>query len=142
VEESKDLNIDHDEDFRMILEIDRARDSGDTVGGAFEVIARGVPVGLGSYVQWDRRLDGIEFIEYIQLVSSKVWNNLTPKEAQSEASDFFEYYDKELDNNGYLRIGESILLIERPSLESNRMYQFNKRKMESFLYVLLKKINS
>jgi chorismate synthase len=38
--------------------IDAARDAGDTVGGAFEVIAHRVPVGLGSYVQWDRKLDG------------------------------------------------------------------------------------
>jgi chorismate synthase len=43
---------------QMIAEIDRARDAGDTVGGAFEVIARGVPPGLGSYTQWDRKLDG------------------------------------------------------------------------------------
>src|SRR5438552_9087610 len=43
---------------RMIAEIDRAREAGDTVGGAFEVIARNVPAGLGSYVQWDRKLDG------------------------------------------------------------------------------------
>ena len=43
---------------RMIAEIDRAREAGDTLGGAFEVIATGVPVGLGSYVQWDRKLDG------------------------------------------------------------------------------------
>jgi chorismate synthase len=43
---------------RMIAAIDRARDAGDTLGGAFEVIATGVPVGLGSYVQWDRKLDG------------------------------------------------------------------------------------
>ena len=42
----------------MIAEIDRAREAGDTLGGAFEVIARGVPVGLGSYIQWDRKLDG------------------------------------------------------------------------------------
>src|SRR5512138_733207 len=42
----------------MIAEIDRARNAGDTVGGAFEVIAHGVPAGLGSYVQWDRKLDG------------------------------------------------------------------------------------
>jgi chorismate synthase len=42
----------------MIAEIDRAREAGDTMGGSFEVIARGVPVGLGSYVQWDRKLDG------------------------------------------------------------------------------------
>jgi chorismate synthase len=42
----------------MIAVIDRARDAGDTVGGSFEVIARGVPPGLGSHVQWDRKLDG------------------------------------------------------------------------------------
>jgi chorismate synthase len=38
--------------------IDRAREAGDTAGGCFEVIAHGVPPGLGSYVQWDRKLDG------------------------------------------------------------------------------------
>jgi len=43
---------------RMIEEIDRAREAGDTKGGGFEVIATGMPVGLGSYVQWDRKLDG------------------------------------------------------------------------------------
>ena len=42
----------------MIAAIDRARDAGDTMGGSFEVIVRGVPPGLGSYVQWDRKLDG------------------------------------------------------------------------------------
>src|SRR5713101_306621 len=43
---------------QMIAEIDRAREAGDTMGGSFEVIAHNVPVGLGSYVQWDRKLDG------------------------------------------------------------------------------------
>ena len=43
---------------QMIAEIDAAKDAGDTVGGAFEVIARGVPPGLGSYTHWDRKLDG------------------------------------------------------------------------------------
>jgi chorismate synthase len=43
---------------RMIEEIDRAREAGDTCGGAFEIIATGVPIGLGSYTQWDRKLDG------------------------------------------------------------------------------------
>jgi chorismate synthase len=42
----------------MIAAIDRAREVGDTLGGSFEVIAHGVPMGLGSYVQWDRKLDG------------------------------------------------------------------------------------
>jgi len=49
---------DADVEARMIAEIDRARDAGDTMGGSFEVIAHGVPPGLGSYVQWDRKLDG------------------------------------------------------------------------------------
>jgi len=47
-----------DVEARMIEAIDRARERGDTLGGAFEVIARGVPPGLGSYTQWDRKLDG------------------------------------------------------------------------------------
>jgi chorismate synthase len=43
---------------QMIGEIDQAREAGDTMGGAFEVIAHQVPPGLGSHVQWDRKLDG------------------------------------------------------------------------------------
>jgi len=41
----------------MCREIDQAREKGDTLGGVFEVVITGVPLGLGSYVQWDRRLD-------------------------------------------------------------------------------------
>ena len=41
----------------MMARIDEARSNGDSVGGVFEVVARGVPIGLGSYVHWDRRLD-------------------------------------------------------------------------------------
>jgi chorismate synthase len=43
---------------RMIAAIDAAREAGDTLGGAFEVVVTGLPPGLGSYVQWDRKLDG------------------------------------------------------------------------------------
>jgi chorismate synthase len=42
----------------MMEAIDRAGEEGDTLGGVFEVVARGVPVGLGSHVSWDRKLDG------------------------------------------------------------------------------------
>jgi chorismate synthase len=42
----------------MMAAIDEAKAGGDTLGGVFEVIASGVPVGLGSHVSWDRRLDG------------------------------------------------------------------------------------
>jgi chorismate synthase len=42
----------------MIEAIDQAKAEGNTLGGWFEVIARGLPVGLGSHIAWDRRLDG------------------------------------------------------------------------------------
>jgi chorismate synthase len=48
---------DSDAEAAMIARIDEAQTAGDTVGGVFEVVATGVPIGLGSYVQWDRRLD-------------------------------------------------------------------------------------
>ncbi len=43
----------------MVAAIDAARERGDTLGGTFTVIADGVPPGLGSYRQWDTRLDGL-----------------------------------------------------------------------------------
>src|SRR5262245_55558344 len=42
----------------MVKEIEKAQKEGDTIGGTFEVIARGVPTGLGSHTAWDTRLDG------------------------------------------------------------------------------------
>ncbi|MEI6084168.1 MAG: chorismate synthase [Verrucomicrobiota bacterium] len=42
---------------QMIEAIDAAKSNGDTLGGIFEIIAIGVPIGLGSHVQWDRKLD-------------------------------------------------------------------------------------
>ena len=42
----------------MIEAIEEAREQGDTLGGIFEVIVTGLPPGLGSYVHWDRKLDG------------------------------------------------------------------------------------
>ena len=50
--------VDADLSGKMVDEVDRARAAGDSIGGVFEVLADGVPVGLGSHVHWDRRLDG------------------------------------------------------------------------------------
>lgn len=49
---------DKDAETKIIAAIDEAKYRGDTLGGVFEVVALGVPVGLGSYSQWDTRLDG------------------------------------------------------------------------------------
>jgi chorismate synthase len=43
---------------RIVEAIDRAKEAGDTLGGVFEVVATGLPVGLGSHVSWDEKLDG------------------------------------------------------------------------------------
>jgi chorismate synthase len=43
---------------RMMRRIDEARLAGDTLGGVFEILVTGAPVGLGSHVHWDRKLDG------------------------------------------------------------------------------------
>jgi chorismate synthase len=42
----------------MIARVDEARSNGDTVGGVFEVVVTGLPIGIGSHVHWDRKLDG------------------------------------------------------------------------------------
>lgn len=62
----------------MVAEIDRAVDAKDTLGGVSEVIVTGVPVGLGSYAQWDRRADarlsgavmGIQSVKAIEIGNS------------------------------------------------------------------------
>ncbi len=58
-EESEVRCADPEAERAMIEAIDQAKAAGDTLGGVFEVVALGCPVGLGSYVQWDRKLDGL-----------------------------------------------------------------------------------
>ena len=48
---------DSEAEVKMKARIDEAKAAGDTLGGTFEVIVQGAPVGLGSHIQWDRRLD-------------------------------------------------------------------------------------
>lgn len=58
VEESPVRCADPEVGAAMVAAIDRAKKAGDTVGGVFEVVLRGLPPGLGSFAQWDRKLDG------------------------------------------------------------------------------------
>jgi chorismate synthase len=50
--------VDPQAEDRMVAEVDRCLHEGDSVGGVFEVVAHGVPPGLGSHSQWDEKLDG------------------------------------------------------------------------------------
>jgi chorismate synthase len=75
----------------MMAAIDRAREAGDTLGGAFEVIATGMPVGLGSYTQWDRKLDGrlaqaLMSIPAIKAVGSQVHDEIVPAAGSGRAT--------------------------------------------------------
>jgi chorismate synthase len=51
--------VDEATEARMKEEVEEAARTGDTVGGVFEVVAHGVPAGLGSYANWDEKLDGL-----------------------------------------------------------------------------------
>ena len=58
VEESPVRCSDPEAGTRMMAVIDEAKEAGDTVGGVVEVVVAGLPIGLGSYVHWDRKIDG------------------------------------------------------------------------------------
>ncbi len=57
-EESSVRFPDPSKDEEFIKEIDKAKERGESLGGVFEVFAVGVPPGLGSHIQWDKRIDG------------------------------------------------------------------------------------
>ena len=63
--------LDEDAQARFIAAIDDAKKSGDTIGGVVEVAAYGVPVGLGSYTQWDERLDAALAAALMSIQSAK-----------------------------------------------------------------------
>lgn len=73
-----------------------------------------------------------EFFQYMRTVANEAWGNVISKQANSVSSDYFEYYDTELDDNGYLDITQFGLKMIRPALTSNRLYKFTKRKWNLF----------
>ena len=58
VDESPVRCFDDEAEAAMVAEVEAAAKAGDSLGGVVEVLAYGVPVGLGSHVHWDRKLDG------------------------------------------------------------------------------------
>ena len=101
VEESVVRCHEPDVEQRMIGAIDAAKEAGDTVGGVFQVVASGAPIGLGSHVHWDRKLDanlaqammsinavkGVEIgpgFEQAQMVGSLVHDVIEPFDGSRE----------------------------------------------------------
>ena len=79
-------------------------------------------------------LDSVEILHYLKEQATKVWKSFRPKEADSFGADYWEFYDKNTDNNGYLEVSKEALVFQSPGDETTLLYQFNKRKMESFIY--------
>jgi chorismate synthase len=82
---------------KMKEEVDTALKAGDTVGGIFEIVAHGVPVGLGSHAQWDQKLDGrlaqavmsVQAVKAVEIGSGVLAAGSYGSEVQDEIS-----YDK------------------------------------------------
>ena len=87
----------------MIAEIDAAKTDRDTLGGVVEVIAHGLPAGIGSHVHWDRRLDArlAEALMSIQAIKAVEFGDgsSTARERGSDAHDEIFYSDGEWSRN-------------------------------------------
>jgi chorismate synthase len=94
--------LDKKKEKEIISKIDEAKEKGDTLGGVFEVIVFNVPTGLGSHVNWDRKLDGkiaqgimsLQGIKGVEIGLGFKSSELLGSETHDEI-----YYD----NNGYYR---------------------------------------
>lgn len=85
--------------------------------------------------------DSFSMSQFLIEIALKVWKDFKPKEANSFSSDYCDFYDRKLDNNGYLEILQNkTLSFEAPYVEEKQkqylLYRFNKRKMQSFCYDL------
>lgn len=80
------------------------------------------------------------FYRQLHKLALEVWSDLELKEATTARSDYGEYYDKELDNEGLAIIKDTGITFYPPAphLESNRLYRFTKAKMQTYLYDLRK----
>lgn len=85
-----------------------------------------------------------EFLSYMEQIANEAWKSFTPKEADSMGADYDNYYDREFDNEGSLSVGKYFVDVEGPANQPKtnspivRLYKFNKRKFESFIYDLRK----
>ena len=89
--------VDLETEEKMKAEVDAALKAGDTVGGVFEIVVHGVPVGLGSHAQWDEKLDGrlaqalmsVQAVKAVEIGSGILASGSYGSEVQDEIS-----YDK------------------------------------------------
>jgi len=86
--------VDENSEAAMKTEVDKALRTGDTVGGVFEVVAHGVPPGVGTYANWDERLDGQLAWALMSLQAVEIGRGVTAAESLGSAvHDAIEYQD-------------------------------------------------
>ncbi len=98
---------------RMKTEIDSAKSEGDTVGGSFKVIIKNVPIGLGSHVHWDKRIDGllagavmsIQAVKSVEIGIGKNAAELTGAETHDEIFIKDGRYYRKTNNAGGIEAG-------------------------------------
>lgn len=78
------------------------------------------------------------FVDELKGKAITIWKDkFKLKEISSMGNDYWEYYDRKYDNNGYLSVGKRtngyMVTIERPCEDSHRFYQLNKAKSQTFL---------
>lgn len=81
-----------------------------------------------------------EFSDYMTMIADEAWKIVQPKEADSHGADYAEYYDRKYDDNGDLRLLDDGIRIKAPYWSTDTLYQFNKPKIQSFLYDLNQKL--
>lgn len=82
---------------RMIALIDAAKKAGDSLGGVVEIVATSVPPGLGSHIQWDRKLDGLIAQSMMSIPSAKaveIGNGMTASRLPGSAVHDEIFYDQ------------------------------------------------
>lgn len=79
------------------------------------------------------------FYAYILEIANEAWTGVVPREATSLGSDYDEYYDRTYDDNGTLSIINLGIMINAPYWSVDTLYQFNKPKVQSFIYDLQEK---
>jgi len=101
IQQSKVFCMDASISEEMCRQIDEAKKNGDTLGGIFEIAVKGVPIGLGSHVHWDRRLDGRLAAALMSIPGVKaveIGNGIAAsREKGSEVHDAIYRTDDELD---------------------------------------------
>lgn len=118
----------------------------DVEGKGLEIVMNKTNITFNSTENFDGFAISYEFDEKtfkdlretLSNFANKIWANFTPKEANSEGSDYYEYYDRNFDNNGYLSCRDYWLSFERPVKSNTKLYQLNKRKSESLIFDLYK----